>query len=110
MRIEYLIIFIIGFIVGTILYQARKRIKQLEAERLELLGKICQLKSELATYVYTDNKVVLTLPERKLALSALESQPFKDRITYPKTKAYIRAIYSSLRGKVKDSIKQEYAG
>ena len=105
-----LAIFIIGLILGTILYRSIKRIKQLEAERLELTGKICQLKSELATYVYTSNKVVLTLPEKRIMLSALEDSGYKSTITNPKTKKFIRMIYNTLRGKIKDSIKRERMG
>ena len=53
MRIEYLTIFFIaGLILGTYLYQVQKRIKKLEAERLELIKRICQSKNK---GVYSDD-------------------------------------------------------
>ena len=102
---EYLITFIIGLILGAYLYQARKRIKQLEAERLGLIEECKRLEEELRKYTGVKTKIALTLPEKRIALSALEDSAFKDKITNPKTKRFIRIIYNTLRGKVK-----EYAG
>ena len=115
-KILYLAIFVIGLILGF-LYRALKRIRRLRIERDNLLQQIDWLKNgrsalekELRKYTGVKTKIALTLPEKRIMLSALEDSAYKDKITNPKTKRFIRMIYNSLRGKVKDSIKQEYAG
>ena len=107
---EYLITFIISLILGSYLYKARKRIKQLETERLGLIEECKRLEEKLRKYTGVKTKIALTLPEKRIALSSLEDSAFKDKITTPKTKRFIRIIYNTLRGKVKDSIREEYAG
>lgn len=106
MWIAYLFALIVCVVFGIALCGAMKETRQLKAERLELLGEICQLKSELATHVYTSNKIALTLPEKRIILDALESPQYKARVTDPKTKRFIRIIYNHLRAKIKESIKE----
>lgn len=106
MWIGYLFAVIVCIVFGIALYGAMTEIKELKAERVSLLGKICRLKSELATHVYTSNKVTLTLPEKRIILNALESLPYKDRVREPQTKKFIRIIYNTLRTKIKESIKE----
>ena len=105
-----LIIFIIGIILGVILFQLIRKLKRLQAYGISLMQENDRLKLELNKYIGVKTKIALTLPEKRIMLSALEDSAYKDKITNPKTKRFIRMIYNSLRGKVKDSIKQEYAG
>lgn len=106
MWIGYLCALIVCIVFGLALYGARKEIKELKAERLNLLGDICRLKSELATHVYTKEKVKLTLPEKRIILDALESPQYKARVQEPQTKRFIRIIYNTLKTKIKESIKE----
>ena len=100
------ILFATCFILWGFFYRATEKAKRLEAERLDLKGEICRLKSELATQVYTSNKVMLTLPEKRIILNALESLSYKERVREPQTKKFIRIIYNTLRKKIKESIKE----
>lgn len=116
-NIIYLIIFIIGLILGTILYRLIRRVKRLQAEREGLWRQLARLKNDrsvleekLRKYTGVKTKIALTLPEKRIMLSALEDSGYKGTITNPKTKRFIRMIYNSLREKVKDSIKQECMG
>ena len=109
-NIEYLIVFIVGLVLGICLYRLIKRAKRLQAEREGLWRQVDRLRKELNKYTGAKTKIALTLPEKRIVLSALEGPTYKDKITNPKTKRLIRDIYNTLKGKVKYSIKQERMG
>jgi len=101
-----LIAFAAGFALGTFLYRALKKIKQVKIERDGLLKKIDWLKKELDRYKDGNLKIELTLPERRIILNALEFSQYKARVQEPETKRFIRIIYNTLRRKIKETIKE----
>ena len=105
-----LILFIAGFVLGILLYQAREEIKQLRVERTALLGGVRWLKKEQARYRAGDLKIELTLSERRMIRSALEFPGYKEKVREPATKRFIRIIYNTLRTKIKESIKEQRGG
>ena len=107
------LIFLVGVAVGVWLYRALKKTKRLQEERdsllrqsARLLEEIDRLEKELDKYEFTEIKIALTLPEKRIILDALESPQYKARVQEPRTKSYIRIIYNTLRKKIKESIKQ----
>lgn len=106
MLIGCLILFAVGVVLGTFLYRTLKRKKQLEAYRTELREENDRLKKELREHLNIKMTVILTLPERRIILNALESPQYKARVQDPKTKRFIRIIYNTLRKKIKESIKE----
>ena len=109
-KILYLAIFVIGLILGVVLFRLIRKLKRLQAYGIFLIQENDRLKLELNKYIGVKTKIALTLPEKRIMLSALEDSGYKGTITNPKTKRFIRMIYNSLREKVKDSIKQERMG
>ena len=99
--------FILCIVFGIALYGAMVEIRALKAERLNLLAELCHVKSTLTMHSNSKLTVVLTLPERRMILDALESPRYKDRVTNPKTKKYIRMVYHAAVFQMKKSIKDK---
>jgi len=96
-----------GAVLGVLLYQAREERAQLRAERAALLEGVRWLKKDQARYRAGPLKIELTLSERRMLRSALESPGYKEKVQAPATKRFIRIIYHELRKKIKESIKEE---
>lgn len=116
-----LAVFAVGFVLGTYLYRAFKKIKQLQTDRNDLIKEkakisdqvrlkgieVDRLKRRLDKYKDVPIKVALTLPEKQMILNALESSRYKAKVQDPETKRFIRIIYKTLREKIKESIKEK---
>lgn len=123
MKLFIVVVFLIGAIIGTLIYRlvvALKIIKQLRMDRNELIeerGKqsdalrrkgieIELLKKELKKYSNVEIKVALTSREKSMILNALEMPHYQNLVQNPKTKFFIREIYRNLKEKIKESIKE----
>lgn len=116
-----LVITAIGIYFGWRVLGLMKRVKQLQADRNELIEergkqsdqlrlkgiKIDELKKELDKYSDVEIKVALTGFEKQMILSALDMPQYKAKVQDPKTKFFIRGIYRGLKEKIKGSIKEE---
>ena len=109
-KILCLILFAAGCVVGIFLYRSTRETRELKAQRKGLWKRVEDLRAELRTHIFTDGKVELTLQEKRIVLNALEDDAYKDRITTPSTKKFIRDLYREVRGKFKDGIKRECRG
>lgn len=123
MKLFIAIIFLIGAIMGTLIYRlvvALKIIRQLRTDRNELIEekakqsdqlrqkgiKIDELKKELDRYPGVESNVSLTSREKGMLLNALEMPHYQSLVQNPKTKFFIREIYRNLKEKIKESIKE----
>lgn len=115
-----LAIMAIGLFFGWRVLELMKRVKQLQADRNELIEErakqsnqlrlkgieIDELKKELDKYSDVEIKVALTLQEKRMILNALEMSQYKARVQDPATRYFIRQIYINLKEKIKESIKE----
>ena len=123
MKLFILIVFIVGAIIGTLIYRlfvSSKKIKQLRKDRGELITEkskqldqlrqkgieIDELKKELKKYSDVEPKIALSGQEKRMILNALEMSQYKARVQDPATRYFIRQIYINLKEKVKESIKE----
>jgi len=111
----------IGVFLGYRVLGLLKIVKQLKAERNELIEErakqsdqlrqkgieIDGLKKELDKYSDVEIKVALTSFEKQMILSALDWPQYKAKVQDPKTKFFIREIYRGLKEKIKGSIKED---
>lgn len=54
-------------------------------------------------------RVTLTNPEKRMILGALEADAFREQVTAPQTKRFIRDLYGALRVKIREA-NREYGG
>lgn len=88
-------------VVVYILWSVAKIIRLLrEAAALQLEND--RLTWWLRKYDGIQPRIALTIPEKKLILNALECDTYKQRITEPATKRFIRNIYNTLVTKLKE--------
>lgn len=104
MWIAYLCAFILCIVFGAALCGTIREIRALKTRRSALQKETDWLRKELVQHLNTKLTVVLTLPERRMILNALEAPGFKDRIRTPKTKKYIRILYNMAVSRMKKSI------
>ena len=93
------VVTIISFIVIAIflflLYMAYGKIRDLEKAKANLI------KSFTA-----GDSVCLTSFERQMILMAIDYKPYRDMISLPQTKRFVRDVWRGLREKIKASIKE----
>ena len=107
-----LVITSIGVFLGYRVLGLLKIIKQLRADRNELLQactekniEIGRLNTELDKYFDVEIKVALTVLEKRMILNALNMPHYQLTVQDPKTNYFIREIYRKLKEKIKGSIK-----
>jgi len=123
MKLFILIVFIVGAIIGTLIYRlfvSLKKTKELREDRNELIAEkskqsdqlrqkgieIDELKKELDKYSNVEIKVELSGREKRMILSALDMPHYKALVQNPKTKFFIRELHRNLKEKIKGSLKE----